>query len=183
MRLLTLIVIAITAFTASVQAQPRAASVGVQAVEMRALAETVPVFAEVITARDGNIAGRVAGNVDLVAVLAGTRVAAGDLLVELNAELLTIQVAQSQAQLAEAQAGIDTASARVDRAKIALDRIEALRGGTAFSQGRFDDSRADFLEAEALFAEAQARAKSAEARENEAQYQRYKQQLQQTFWQ
>ena len=171
MRLLTPIVIAITVFATTLQAQSRAAAVGVQAVEMRALAETVPVFAEVITARDGNIAGRVAGNVDAVAVLAGTRVAAGDLLVELNADLLTIQVAQSQAQLAEAQAGIDTASARVDRARIALERIEALRGGTAFSQGRFDDTRADFLEAEALFAEAQARAKSAEARASETQYQ------------
>jgi RND family efflux transporter MFP subunit len=171
MRLLTSFMFAVAAFASTLSAQPRAASVGVQAVEMRALAETVPVFGEVITARDGNVAGRVAGNVEVVAVLAGTRVAAGDLLVELNDELLTIQVAQSQAQLAEAQAGIDTASARVDRTRIALERIEALRGGTAFSQGRFDDARADFLEAEALFAESQARQKSAEARLAEAQYQ------------
>ena len=171
MRILTLLVIGALSLGSTAIAQPRAASVGVQEVEMRALAETVPVFAEVITARDGDVAGRVAGNVETVSVLAGSRVAAGDLLVELNDALLTIQVAQSQAQLAEAQAGIDTAAARIDRARIALDRIEALRGGTAFSQGRFDDARADFLEAEALFAEAQARTKSAEARLAETQYQ------------
>ena len=154
-----------------VSAQGRPAAVGVQAVEQRTLAETVPVFAEVITARDGNVAGRVAGYVEVVGVLAGARVQAGDLLVELNDDLLTIQVAQSEAQLAEAAAGIETARARVDRARIALARIEALRGGTSFSQGRFDDAQADFLEAEAQFVEAQAREKSAEARLAETSYQ------------
>lgn len=152
-------------------AQGRPAAVGVQSVDLRTLAETVPVFAEVITARDGNVAGRVAGYVEVVDVLAGARVQTGDLLVELNADLLTIQVAQSEAQLAEAAAGIETARARVDRARIALGRIEALRGGTSFSQGRFDDAQADFLEAEAQFVEAQAREKSAEARLAETSYQ------------
>ena len=170
MRLLTFYVLVLTAATTAAFAQGRAAAVGVQEVEMRALAETVPVFAEIITARDGNVAGRVAGNVALVSVLAGARVETGDLLVELDDELLEIQVAQSEAQLAEAQAGIETARARVDRARIALERIEALRGGTAFSAGRFDDAQADFLEAEAQFFEAQAREKSAESRLAETRY-------------
>ena len=171
MRLLVFFAILLAATPPFGMAQERAASVGVQAVEMRVLAETVPVFAEVITARDGNVAGRVAGNVDAVFVLAGSRVETGDLLVELNDDLLTIQVAQSEAQLAEAQAGIDTARARVDRTKIAVDRVEALRGGTAFSQGRFDDAQADFLEAEAQLFEAQARQKSAQAQLDETRYQ------------
>jgi len=80
MRFLPLALIVIMATTHLAVAQPRAASVGVQEVEMRALAETVPVFAEVITARDGSVAGRVAGNVEAVAVLAGSRVETGDLL-------------------------------------------------------------------------------------------------------
>lgn len=157
MRLLTRVITFVVAATSLSFAQGRAAVVSVQKVEMRTLAETVPVFAEVITARDGNVAGRVAGNVEAVSVLAGTRVEAGDLLVELNDELLKIQAAQSEAQLAEAETGIETARARVDRARIALDRIEALRGGTSFSQGRFDD--------------AQARKKSAESRLAETRYQ------------
>ncbi len=128
MRLLPFFVMFLIATASMVQAQGGPAAVGVQAVEMRALAETVPVFAEVTTARDGDVAGRVAGNVEMVAVLAGTRVTTGDLLVELNDDLLTIQVAQSEAQLAEAAAGIETARARVDRARIALGRVEALRG-------------------------------------------------------
>ena len=47
-------------------AQGRAAAVGVQTVELRQLAETIQVFAEVTTARDGAVASRVAGNVDTV---------------------------------------------------------------------------------------------------------------------
>ncbi|MEO1638133.1 MAG: efflux RND transporter periplasmic adaptor subunit [Pseudomonadota bacterium] len=171
MRFVALIVLVSTLAVPLAHAQGRAASVGVQEVEMRALSETVPVFAEVITARDGNVASRVAGNVDAVTVLAGDRVAAGDPLVELNADLLTIQVSQAEARLNEATAGIETARARLDRAQTALDRIEALRGGTSFSEGRFDDVQADFLEAAAQLVEAEAREKSAEAGLAEARYQ------------
>ncbi len=155
----------------SPSAQGRAAAVGVQTVEQRALAETVPIFAEVTTARDGAVASRVAGNVDKVHVLAGTRVEAGDLLVELNRELLTILVAQAEAQMAEAAAGIATARVQVDRTDKALARIEALRGSSAFSEGRFDDAQADMLGARSQLAEAQAREKSGEAQLAEARYQ------------
>ncbi|WP_411890649.1 efflux RND transporter periplasmic adaptor subunit [Yoonia sp. SDW83-1] len=151
--------------------QGRAAAVGVQPVEQRVLSETVPVFAEVVTARDGSVAGRIAGNVQTVNVLVGDRVSAGDLLVQLDRELLTIQVRQSEAQIAEAQAGTATAQARLDRVRIAFDRVEALRQTTAFSQGRFDDAQADLLEAQSQLAEAQSREKSAEARLAETEYQ------------
>lgn len=171
MRFIGFLAVILTCITTPIHAQGRAAAVGVQAVEMRTLAETVPVFAEVTTARDGNVAGRVAGNVETVVVLAGSRVETGDLLVELNDDLLTIQVAQSEAQLSEAQAGIETARARVDRARTSLARIEALRGGSSFSQGRFDDAQADFLEAQAQFVEAQAREKIAQSRLVETRYQ------------
>ena len=152
-------------------AQGRAAAVGVQTVEPRMLAETVPVFAEVTTARDGAVASRVAGNVQRVDVLVGTSVEQGDLLVELNRDLLDIRVAQSQAQLAEAEAAIATARVRVDRTNTTFDRIEALRGLSSFSEGRFDDAQSDMFEAQSQFAEAQAREKSSQARLAETQYQ------------
>jgi len=74
---------AVTLSSAAAVAQGGATAVGVKQVELRVLAETVPVFAEVTTARDGAVASRVAGNVQEVHVLAGMRVAEGDLLVEL----------------------------------------------------------------------------------------------------
>jgi RND family efflux transporter MFP subunit len=147
------------------------AAVGVQVVEIRELTETVPVFAEIVTSRDGAVASRVAGNVDKVHVLAGTRVSQGDLLVELDAELLTILLAQAEAQMAEARAAIATATLRVDRTSTVFTRTEALRGSTAFSQGRFDEAEADLLEASSQLAEANARQKSIEAQVAEARYQ------------
>jgi RND family efflux transporter MFP subunit len=155
----------------SLAAQERAAAVGVQQVEARVLSETVPVFAEVTTSRDGAVAGRIAGNVERVNVLAGDRVEAGDLLVELNRELLSIRVDQSQAQIAEAQAGTTTARARLDQVQIPFERTAALRGTATFSQGRFDDLQADLFEARSQLAEAEAREISAQSRLAETEYQ------------
>ena len=155
----------------SLAAQGRAAAVGVQEVETQVLSETVPVFAEVTTSRNGAIAGRIAGNVERVNVLAGDRVQKGDVLVELSRELLSIRVAQSEAQIAEALAGTDTARARLDQARIPLDRVAALRGTSSFSQGRFDDLQADFFQARSQLAEAEAREISAQAQLAETQYQ------------
>jgi RND family efflux transporter MFP subunit len=151
-------------------AQGRPAAVGVQEVEMRELSETVPVFAEIVTARDGAVASRVAGNVKMIHVLAGTRVSRGDLLVELDTELLTIRLAQTEAQMAEALAAIATAELRTDRTQSVFERTESLRGSTAFSQGRFDEAEADMLEARSQLAEANVRQKSIEAQVAEASY-------------
>ncbi|PUB18987.1 efflux RND transporter periplasmic adaptor subunit [Yoonia sediminilitoris] len=169
LRYVLVVLVAISPYSSL--AQGRAAAVGVQTVEQQMLSETVPVFATVTTARDGAVAGRIAGNVDSVNVLVGDRVAQGDLLVELNPELLTIRVNQSRAQIAEAQAATATARARLDRTQISFDRIEALRNTATFSQGRFDDVQADLLEARSQLEEARAREKSAEARLAETQYQ------------
>lgn len=172
MRLISILtVLAFTISVVNAQAQGRATAVGVQTVEERTLAETVPVFAEVITARDGSVASRVAGTVETVHVLAGTKVAEGDLLVELDRELLEILVAQSEAQMVEAEAGISTARVRIDRAQTTFARIEALRGSSSFSQGRFDDAQSDVLEAQSQLTEAQARLESTKARLAEARYQ------------
>lgn len=164
-------ILAVLALTQQASAQGRAAAVGVQTVELQTLSETVPVFAEVRTARDGAVAGRIAGNVEKINVLAGDRVSEGDVLVELNRELLTIRVNQSQAEVAEAQAGIVTAQAGLDRRQLAFDRVDALRASSTVSQGRFDDAQADLLEATSQLAEAQARETSARARLAESQYQ------------
>lgn len=156
---------------AGLSAQGRAASVGVETVEIQQIAETVPLFAEVVTAREGTIASRIAGTVDEVRVLAGAAVEAGDVLATLNTDLLEILVRQAEARIAEARAGITTATARVERAQNALNRIEGLRDTTSFSSSRFDDAQGDFFEAQGLMAEAEARVKSGEAALAEARYQ------------
>lgn len=172
MRVLGYLLLAmLVALPQTLAAQGGPAAVGVQEVETRVLSETVPVFAEVSTSREGSIAGRIAGNIERVNVLAGDRVQEGDVMVELSRELLAIRVAQSQAQIAEAQAGTDTARARLDQARIIFDRTAALRDTSAFSQGRFDDLQADLFQARSQLAEAQAREISAQAGLAETQYQ------------
>jgi len=152
-------------------AQGRAAAVGVQVVEMRTLSETVPVFAEIVTARNGAVASRVAGSIDTINVLSGSTVEAGDVLVELNRDLLSIRVRQSAAQIIEAEASVTTGEVRLSSAQTTFDRIDALRSSTSFSQGRFDDVTADLQVARAQLAEAQARLESSRALLAEAEYQ------------
>ncbi|GFE50453.1 multidrug transporter [Roseobacter cerasinus] len=162
-------VLTLPATTATAQGGP--ASVGVETVEIKTIAETIPLFAEVVTSREGTIASRIAGTVAKVHVLEGVAVSEGDLLAELDTELLEIVARQSEAGLAEAQAGIGTARSRVDRAANAFARIEGLRGTTSFSSSRFDDAQSDFFEAQGQLAEAEARLKTAEANAAEARYQ------------
>ncbi|MEO0545984.1 MAG: efflux RND transporter periplasmic adaptor subunit [Pseudomonadota bacterium] len=153
-----------------VQAQGRATAVGVQTVEMREVSETIPVFAEIVTSRDGAVASRVAGNVDAVHVLAGSRVKQGDLLAELNGELSGIVIAQAEAQIAEALASIATAKVRTASAQARFDRIAALKQSGSVSQRQFDDAETELSVARSQLAEAEAREQSRKAQLAEAQY-------------
>lgn len=155
----------------SLYAQGRPAAVGVQTVELRTLSETVPVFAEIVTARDGAVASRIAGNVEKAHVLAGTKVNEGDLLITLNTDLLNIRLEQALARVDETTAAADTARVRIDRATVSFERIQRLRNSPAFNQGRFDDTEADLLVARSQLAEAAAALKSSQVQVAEARYQ------------
>lgn len=152
-------------------AQGGPASVGTQTVDVQNIAETIPLFAEVVTAREGTIASRIAGTVEDVVVMEGVVVSAGDVLATLDTELLEILDRQAGARMAEAGAGITIAQTRVARAANALRRIEGLRETASFSTSRFDDAQSDFFEAQGLLAEAEARVKTAEAALAETRYQ------------
>ncbi len=151
-------------------AQQRPAGVAVSEVKMRDIAETVPVFAEVVTARDGIVAARVSGTVAEVHVLVGVSVAEGGLLVTLDTDLAQIELRQAEARLAEARAGVTTAAARLNRLLAALERVERLRGTTSFSQGRFEEAEGEVFTAEGQMAEAEARVTTAEASIAEVAY-------------
>lgn len=163
------------------KAQGRAAAVGVQTVEPRVLSETVPVFAEIVTARNGAVASRVAGSVETINVLAGSLVQEGDVLVELNRDLLSIRVRQARAQIVEAEASVTTADVRLLSAQNSFERINALRNSASFSQGRFDDVQSEVEVARAQLAEAQARLESSKARLAEAEYQLDRSQIRAPF--
>ncbi len=139
-------------------------------VEMRTLAETRPIFGEVVAQRDSAIAARVAGIVDEVRILVGDQIEPGDVLAVLDRQLIEIELAQAEASLAESEAGIEVAEARVIRTQDVFNRTDALRGSSAFSEGRLEDTRGAFSEARGQLAEAQARLLNAQAALERARY-------------
>lgn len=167
---LTAFAVAVIALGATAHAQGRPAGVAVEEVQRRTIAETVPVFAQVVTARDGIVAARVSGTVADVHVLAGAAVREGARLATLDTELAEIELRQAEARLAEARAGVETATARRDRLDAALRRIERLRETAAFSQGRFEEAEGELLQARGQLAEAEARVTTAETAIAEVRY-------------
>ncbi|KIT14330.1 efflux RND transporter periplasmic adaptor subunit [Jannaschia aquimarina] len=145
-------------------------AVGVETVDVRRLAETVPIFAEVVTGRDGEVATRVSGSVSVVDAVEGNTVSEGDPLVTIDPELLSILLRRAEAEVSVAEAGLGVARARADTSRVAFDRVAGLQGTSAFSGGRFDDAQGELLEAERLIAEAEARLAVARAAEAEAAY-------------
>ncbi len=169
-RLLLLIVTLLTLWPRVGFAQGSAAIVGVETVEMRAMSETVPVFAEIVAEREGAVASRTEGYVKSVSIIEGQSVSAGDVLAVIDDELLSIKLEQAQAHLAEAKAGVGVAEARLQLASTNYERIEQLRDTAAFSEGRLDELRGAFLQAKSQLAEANARMRVAESSQSEAQY-------------
>lgn len=151
-------------------AQERPAAVVTETVEERALAETLPVFGQVVASRDSAVASRTAGIVDEVAVLVGDRVAEGATLAVLDTELAQIELEQALADIAEARAGIAVAEAQLGRAEDARDRVEGLRNTASFSSARFDDAMSDLAAATGELNQARARLLNAEAAEQRARY-------------
>ncbi len=145
-------------------------AVGVETVDIRRFAETVPIFAEVVTARDGQVATRVAGSVSSVDVVEGALVSAGEPMVRLDTELLDILLRRAEAEVAVAEAGLAVAQTRVNTSRTAFERVAGLQGTSAFSSGRFDDAEGELLAAEGQIAEADARLAVAEAARAEAAY-------------
>ena len=170
-RFFGLVLLTVTFFPVVASGQGGPAAVGTETVEFQNIAETVPLFAEVVTAREGTIASRIAGTVADVIVLEGAIVTAGDVLARLDTELLEILARQADARMLEANAGITIAQSRLNRATSALGRVEGLRNTASFSTSRFDDAQSDFFQAQGLLAEAQARVKTAEANLAETRYQ------------
>jgi RND family efflux transporter MFP subunit len=153
---------------ASAQGGP--ALVVTEQVEIRTLAETRPIFGEIVAQRDSAVAARVAGIVDEVSVLVGDQVEPGDVLATLDRQLLAIELEQAEASVAESEAGIEVAEARVVRTQDVFNRIDALSGTAAFSEGRLEDTRGAFSEASGQLAEAQARLLNAQAALERARY-------------
>ncbi|WP_147126012.1 efflux RND transporter periplasmic adaptor subunit [Shimia ponticola] len=151
-------------------AQGRPSGVLVETVTTEQIAETISVFGEVVPGRESRVASRLSGVADLVGVETGDRVAEGDILAEINGELLRIQMAQAEANLAVAEASADTAAIAASNAETAYNRAENLRASSVIADAAYEERRSAFAVARGAKSEAEARVAAARIALRRAQY-------------
>ena len=154
---------------ASVLGQGEAAFVAVDAVVVEPRFQTQPVVGRLVARQSSVVAAQVDGAVASVHVYIGDRVAAGDLLAELDVRRIELSLQLARTELAERTARLAASEATVSLYSQELSRMEGLRGSAAFSQARFEDAVAEVnrsvgqrSEAEASVARARAAIERAE---------------------
>ena len=147
-----------------VAAQGRAASVLVEEVELRRIADTAPVIGQFVASTQADVASRRSGVTENVLFEIGDRVGIGEPMVRLETVLTEIEKRTAVADIEVARAGIQAAEARVAQAEQALARQERLKGSTAFSKGIFEDLVQSVQEARGQLSQAAAQVTAAEAR-------------------
>ena len=155
---------------ASAQAQGRAAGVQTDVVALRSVAETVPVFGQVVSGRESRVAARVAGVAVDVPVRVGDRVVAGAVLARVDTERLEIELDQARAELEVAEAGVAVAEAQLDRATKAFRRAETLRQNATIAEAQLEDRAGDYAGALGALRQAEARIAVARAALRGAEY-------------
>ncbi|MEM1129833.1 MAG: efflux RND transporter periplasmic adaptor subunit [Pseudomonadota bacterium] len=158
------------ALSQAAMAQQGPAGVLTDFVETRLVAETIPVFAEVVSTSESEVAVRIDGPVVEVPSRTGDRVEEGDPLAVLDRELLEILLRQAEAAVTEAEAGLAVAEAGVTQAERAFARVDGLQDTSAFSQGQFEDRESELARARGQLAEAEARRLNADAARARAAY-------------
>ncbi|MCV6595673.1 MAG: efflux RND transporter periplasmic adaptor subunit [Mangrovicoccus sp.] len=164
------LIIALVMGLGAAEAQQPPAGVSTDFVERRQVAETLPIFAQVVASQESAVAARVGGAVTQVPVRVGDVVAQGAVLARLDTQLLAIDLRAAQAAEKEAQAGVDIAQAGLLLAERGFARVDGLKNTNAFSQGQFDDREGALTRAQGELARAQAQLLSAQAALARAHY-------------
>lgn len=158
---LALLLVLLVAPHAGAQEQPLASLVRVDTVRNEPLARTVPVLGRLVAKRAGTVAARIAGPVAQIRVDVGSRVAAGEIIAELDTEALEAARAVAGARRGEAQASLATRKAEQVLADQERRRFERLKDAT--SKSLYEDARQGVAIAEARIEEAKAALLSTEA--------------------
>lgn len=154
----------------AVLAQGRPAAVETRIVEMQEMTETVTVFGQIVAVRESDVATRVGGVINEVAVQVGTVVKKGDVLAVMDAARLEIELASAGAQLAIATAGLEVAQAQTDRAESSFRRARELTANASISGAQLDERATALAEAQGRLAQARAQIGAAENAVDLAEY-------------
>ncbi len=148
---------------AQAAAQP-AAPVAVDAVRRESVTRMHRITGEIAPRRRSVVATEEEGLVLRVPFDAGQRIKAGDVLAELDADILQLTLLEEQAELARAQATVEERRARVEWAQRDLRSLEDLAGQGAAKAREVEDKRSELLAAQALLRESQESARFAGVR-------------------
>lgn len=138
-------------------------NVRVDAVTRGEAVETLSVYGRLVARQTGDVAARIRGAVETVAVDVGDRVSKGDVLVTLVADMMEAERALKAAELKEIEASIRRAGAQLALTSQELERLERLRRSAAFSVARYQDKLRDVERFRSALAETRAKAEQARA--------------------
>lgn len=161
----------LTLLAQPISAQSRAASVQVEVVEMRDVADRTPVLGQLVASVSAQVASRRGGVATEVMFRIGDRVEVDAPLVLLDSMLSRIERRSADAVLESAQAGVSSATARLTQSQQELQRQARLQDSAAFSRAAFDRLEQQVAEARGDLAQANARQREAEAAIASANYQ------------
>ena len=127
---------------------PAGITVATAPVAMGRLIQHVEFSGVLAPSQTATISSRISGLAKIVTVDIGSRVKAGELLVEIDTKELSAQsdVAEAALQLvrdqaAQAKTGIESAKANLDLAQKSYDRAATLITSQSITQGQFDDAQ------------------------------------------
>lgn len=164
------LLLALTAMSVAAHAQqddgdgPPATPVGVAEVGEVQARQTVAVVGRLVARQAGPVAAQVDGAVQEFLVEVGEPVEAGAMLVRLDTERASLDLALASAEVQQRIAQLKESRSRLALAQQELQRLESLRRSAAFSQARYDDKREEVTGASHAVSVAQAALSIAESR-------------------
>lgn len=136
--------------------QPPASKVYVAEARLELLEPLRETTGEIRAARRSRVAAEESGRVVQIRVEPGDRVEEGDLLAELDATYVKIDLRRREATVARDQGNVREAEIELARANRDLKRIEGLQRQSASSRTEFEDAQSDVGVAEAKLEQAKA---------------------------
>ncbi|MDA8637103.1 efflux RND transporter periplasmic adaptor subunit [Rhodospirillales bacterium] len=142
---------------------PPAAAVGLDAVIVEPLNQTVAVIGRFVPRQSGDVAARISAPVEEYLVQVGDRVEKGDVLAMLVKDTFEWERNRQRAEVQSTRAQLQTDRDTLLLLEQELKRLDRLRKSPAFSEARYADKAQEVARAKSEISRAQAQIKSAEA--------------------
>lgn len=142
---------------------PPAAAVGLDAVIVEPLNQTVAVIGRFVPRQSGDVAARISAPVEEYLVEVGDRVEKGDVLAMLVKDTFEWERNRHRAEVQSTRAQLQTDRDTLLLLEQELQRLDRLRKSPAFSEARYADKAQEVARAKSEISRSQAQIKSAEA--------------------